>query len=153
MHLYKRVCPSVCPLAFQINRRKRRFEPGILLFSYIEPLRTHLVVHPVLSSHNHWLPLRSHSFFETLNCLGGRRLLFRVVNANMLKFICVIVKLFIPKQITLNFTGSCDILKMDHNLYSSYDHLSQSQHDLHSHLGSLIFFSWSFFIWTFNEGS
>ena len=39
---------SVCLLASKRNRRKRRFQPGKLLWSYIDPFRTHLLAHPGL---------------------------------------------------------------------------------------------------------
>ena len=59
-HLYKRVCPSVClyvrpsvrpyvrPLTIMQNRRKTPKRVGNILWSYTDPLRTHLFARPGL---------------------------------------------------------------------------------------------------------
>ena len=43
-HLCKRLCPSVCPLGFQINRRKWRLKPDELLFAYAYCMRKRISV-------------------------------------------------------------------------------------------------------------
>ena len=51
-YLCMRICPSVSqsvfPLEFQMNRRKRRFEPGKLLFSFVNLFWTYPNVRPDL---------------------------------------------------------------------------------------------------------